>query len=110
MVQFGPSDYAMSIGIPGQAGHERVREAEQYIVETAQKRGIPARAEIRDAEGAKRHLDMGIRHFCVGWDVRILHDWFTEQGKAMRDVLANAEAGTPVAATEPVAARAQSGY
>jgi 4-hydroxy-2-oxoheptanedioate aldolase len=109
MVQFGPSDYAMSLGIPGQAGHQRVREAEQYIVDTAHKRGIPARAEIRDAEGAKRHLDMGIRHFCVGWDVRVLHDWFTEQGKAMRDILANAESGAPASsAAEPV--KVQAGY
>ena len=23
-----------------------------------------------------------MQHFCVGWDVRVLHDWFTEEGKA----------------------------
>jgi len=56
----------MGIGIPGQAADERAREAEKYVVETAHKRGIPARAEIRDAQGAARYLDMGIRHFCVG--------------------------------------------
>src|SRR5919202_683168 len=31
MVQFGPSDYSMSIGMPGQSAHERVREAEKYV-------------------------------------------------------------------------------
>ena len=87
MVQFGPSDYSMSIGMPGQGSHERVREAERYVIETAHKRGIPARAEIRDADGAGRYLEMGVRHFCVGWDVVMLHNWFTEQGKAMRAVL-----------------------
>jgi len=93
MVQFGPSDYAMSIGIPGQGGHARVREAEKYVIETSQKRGIPARAEIRDAGGAARYVEMGVQHFCVGWDVRVLHDWFTEQGKAMHDVLNAAASG-----------------
>src|ERR1700704_3142558 len=93
MVQFGPSDYAMSIGFPGQGAHERVREAEKYVIETSQKRGIPARAEIRDAGGAARYLEMGVQHFCVGWDVRVLHDWFTEQGKAMQDLLSGAGIG-----------------
>jgi 2-keto-3-deoxy-L-rhamnonate aldolase RhmA len=102
MVQFGPGDYSMSIGIPRQGGSERVLEAEKYVVETAHRMGIPARAEIRDAAGAKRHVEMGIKHFCVGWDVMVLSDWFTEQGKQMRDVLSNA--GGNVSAEIPAAA------
>src|SRR5436305_7498040 len=51
MVQFGPSDYSMSIGMPRGHGSDQVREAERYTIETAHKRGIPARAEIRDAAG-----------------------------------------------------------
>jgi 2-keto-3-deoxy-L-rhamnonate aldolase RhmA len=104
MVQFGPSDYSMSLGIPGQTADARVREAEAYMVETAHRRGIPARAEIRDASGAARFLEMGIRHFCVGWDVRILNDWFTEQGKAMHRLLDGQ--ATP----QPVPVAAASGY
>jgi 2-keto-3-deoxy-L-rhamnonate aldolase RhmA len=92
MVQFGPSDYSMSIGMPGQGSHERVREAEAYVIQTAHKRGIPARAEIRDAQGAGRYLEMGVRHFCVGWDVVTLHTWLTDQGKAMRAVLSDSVA------------------
>jgi 2-keto-3-deoxy-L-rhamnonate aldolase RhmA len=108
MVQFGPSDYSMSLGIPGQPGHERIREAEKYVVETAHRRGIPARAEIRDSSGARRSVEMGIRHFCVGWDVRVLHDWFVAEGKAMRDILAGASASELVAAGD--GARPQTGY
>jgi 4-hydroxy-2-oxoheptanedioate aldolase len=104
MVQFGPSDYAMSIGLPGQGSHQKVREAERFVIETAHRRGIPARAEIRDAAGAQPYLEMGVRHFCVGWDVRILHDWFTQQGTAMQVLLAGE---TP---TVSVAAPARSGY
>jgi 2-keto-3-deoxy-L-rhamnonate aldolase RhmA len=94
MVQFGPSDYSMSIGTP-RGGSEKVAEAERYTIETAHRLGIPARAEIRDASGARRYLEMGVQHFCVGWDVRILHDWLTEQGQAMRDVLSNAAGARP---------------
>jgi 2-keto-3-deoxy-L-rhamnonate aldolase RhmA len=109
MVQFGPSDYSMSIGMPRGHGSDRVREAERYVIETAHKRGIPARAEIRDAAGAEHYVEMGIRHFCVGWDVRILHDWLTDNGRRMREVLgaAGASVGQPDGA---VAARPQTGY
>jgi len=110
MVQFGPSDYAMSIGIPGQGSHARVRDAEKYVIETSQKRGIPARAEIRDAGGAARYLEMGVQHFCVGWDVRVLHDWFTEQGKAMHDVLAAAAGGQVAPVAVGAGGGRQTGY
>lgn len=104
MVQFGPSDYAMSLGMPRQSNHEKVREAEKYVIETAHKKGIPARVELRDASTAKTYLDMGVKHFCVGWDVRVLHDYFTDNGKAMRELLSGA--------SEPalVGSGASSGY
>jgi 2-keto-3-deoxy-L-rhamnonate aldolase RhmA len=110
MVQFGPSDYAMSIGRPRESSHPAVVEAEKYTIETAHKMGIPARAEIRDANGAARHLEMGVRHFCVGWDVRVLYDWFTQNGKAMRELLSR-ELDTEVPAPKaPAAAGAIQGY
>jgi 2-keto-3-deoxy-L-rhamnonate aldolase RhmA len=109
MVQFGPSDYSMSLGMPGQGSHDRVREAEKFTIETSQRRGIPARAEIRDANGAQRYLEMGVRHFCVGWDVRILHDWFTDQGKAMQRLLSGEQDGQLVATPQP-STRVRSGY
>src|SRR2546426_11488720 len=35
MVQFGPADYSMSIGLAGQFDHPRVREAERHVIATA---------------------------------------------------------------------------
>ena len=90
MVQFGPSDYSMSIGKPGryQGGlHPEVLEAEQHTIETALKKGIRPRVELGGASGAKRYLDMGVRDFCIGWDVLTLYQWFKENGKAMRELL-----------------------
>jgi 2-keto-3-deoxy-L-rhamnonate aldolase RhmA len=91
LVQFGPSDYSMSIGKPGrsyQGGlHPDVIEAEKYTIETAIKMGIRPRVELGDPSGAPRYLEMGVRDFCIGWDVTILYSWFKNQGKAMRELL-----------------------
>ena len=87
MVQFGPADYSMSIGRVGEFGHPDVKAAEKRVIETSLKMGIAPRAELGSAEGAKRYLDMGVRHFCVGTDVSILINWFRTQGDEMRKVL-----------------------
>lgn len=90
MVQFGPADYSMSLGIPGQWSNPRIREAEEYVIKTALKHGIQPRAEIDHPSAAERYLNLGVRHFCIGTDMSILYDWFKENGKAMREILASA--------------------
>ena len=87
MVQFGPADYSMSIGMAGQAGHPKVKEAERRVIETALKMGVTPRAEISRPEQAKAYLDMGVRHFCIGTDMRVLFDWFKENGQGMKEIL-----------------------
>jgi 2-keto-3-deoxy-L-rhamnonate aldolase RhmA len=87
MVQFGPADYSMSIGLAGQFSHPRVREAERYVIETSLKLGIAPRAENSRPEEARRYLDMGVKHFCIGTDVSILFEWFVQNGKGMRELL-----------------------
>jgi len=86
MVQFGPADYSMSMGIPGQWDHPRVKEAERYTIETALKIGVAPRVELSDVKGAEPYLKMGVKHFCVGWDVDILYRWCLDQGKAFKDL------------------------
>ena len=56
MLQFGPADYAMSIGLAGQRNHASVREAEAFVIKTALEKGIAPRAEITRPEEAKRYL------------------------------------------------------
>jgi 4-hydroxy-2-oxoheptanedioate aldolase len=84
MVQFGPADYSLSIGIPGQWEHPRVREAEMHVIKTALRLGVAPRVEIDRPEQARPYLDMGVRHFCMGWDVGILMEWFKAEGTALR--------------------------
>ena len=88
IVQFGPADYSMSAGIAGQWDHPTIKAAERRVIETALKMGIAPRAEINDPKDAQRYLDMGVRHFCVGRDIRILADFYEQTGEAMREVLA----------------------
>src|SRR5215470_11125733 len=87
MVQFGPADYSMSIGLAGQWDHPRVVEAERRMIRTALAAGIARRAEISRPEQAKPYLDLGVRHFCLGWDVEILFEWFKREGDTMRKIL-----------------------
>jgi 2-keto-3-deoxy-L-rhamnonate aldolase RhmA len=87
MVQFGPADYSMSLGLVGQFDHPKVQEAERYVIETALKMGIAPRAELSDPDQAQKYLDMGVKHFCVGTDVSILFNWFKQAGQKMSALL-----------------------
>lgn len=101
MVQFGPSDYSMSIGVPAQyqgGRHPAVIEADEYIIKTALKMGIRPRIELGDPSGAAPYLAMGVKDFCIGWDVTIMFDWFREKGGAMREALGLEVRDTPLGA------------
>jgi 2-keto-3-deoxy-L-rhamnonate aldolase RhmA len=87
MVQFGPADYGMSIGLAGQWSHPDVINAERLTIETALRKGVHPRVEIDDPAQATRYQEMGVRHFCLGWDVGILHDWWQANGGQMRERL-----------------------
>ncbi|WIM12187.1 aldolase/citrate lyase family protein [Enhydrobacter sp.] len=87
MVQFGASDFSMSIGKPAQYGDAEVLAAEKKTIETALRKGLHPRVELRDPGQADKYLEMGVKHFCIGWDVRILADWWDSKGAEMRGLL-----------------------
>ena len=93
MVQFGASDYSMSLGLTGQRNHPDVKRAERKTIETALKMGLHPRVELADINQAAPYLEMGVKHFCIGWDVRILHEWWRVNGEAMRRKLTGAKLG-----------------
>ena len=97
MVQFGASDFSMSIGKTGQYNDPEVLAAEKKTIETALKKGLHPRVELRDPSQAGKYLDMGVKHFCIGWDVRILADWWDTKGAEMRGLLGGKSA-TPAKA------------
>ena len=87
MVQFGASDFSMSIGKTGQYADAEVLAAEKKTIETALRMGLHPRVELRDPSQAGKYLEMGVKHFCIGWDVRILADWWDTKGAEMRGLL-----------------------
>jgi 2-keto-3-deoxy-L-rhamnonate aldolase RhmA len=91
MVQFGPADYALSMGWSRPHAADAIRETERLVIEKALSRGIQPRAEIADARDANWYLDLGVRHFCIGHDVGILYNWWAEQGRLMRSTITEHE-------------------
>lgn len=87
MVQFGPADYSNSIGLTGQFNHPEVKEAEQYMIKTALQKGIAVRVELGQPQGFEPYLELGVKHFNVGVDVKTLFDWFCKAGATMRHEL-----------------------
>jgi len=87
MVTFGYCDYAMSIGLPDQWDHPKVKEAERKTFETALKMGVTPRAEVHTVDQAKHYIDLGVRHLSVGWDLVILRDWWKKNGEELRKLV-----------------------
>jgi 4-hydroxy-2-oxoheptanedioate aldolase len=87
MVQFGPADYAMSIGKPGQFGDPEVGRAQERVIATAIEKGIRPRVELGSAEQAKPWIDRGIKDFCVGWDVRVIYQFCRREGEELAKLL-----------------------
>jgi len=77
----------MGIGRAGERYTPELRAIERRVFETALKMGVPPRAEINTADQAKYFLDMGVRHFCIGTDITILHQWWKAHGEDLRKAL-----------------------
>jgi 4-hydroxy-2-oxoheptanedioate aldolase len=90
MVQFGPTDYSVSIGEPGQGKSPEVQRVHQDMIELALKKGVAPRVEIASFEQAKPYIEIGVSHFCIGWDIRTIYTWCQQQAEGMRELLARA--------------------
>ena len=90
MIQWGAADYTISTGRPGQWFSPETRAVETRVFETALRMGVPPRCEINSPDDAKRYLDMGVRHFCIGTDLLVWFDWCRKNGEAMRKALGGA--------------------
>jgi 4-hydroxy-2-oxoheptanedioate aldolase len=87
MVQFGPSDYSMSIGLAGQRNHPTVVEAYEYTIKTAIKMGVRPRAEIQTPADAEHYLNQGVKDFNLSTDTAILSAFYQNQGSALRQLV-----------------------
>ncbi|MBC8232729.1 2,4-dihydroxyhept-2-ene-1,7-dioic acid aldolase [bacterium] len=85
MIQWGPSDYSMSSG----RRREEVKDVERKVFETALKMNVPPRAEIGSPEQAEYYLELGVKHFNIGTDLSILHNWWKVNGDNLRKIVGN---------------------
>jgi len=89
MIQWGGSDYSMSIGKAGQRASPEVKAVEKRVIETALEMGVQPRAEITTPDQARYYLDLGVRHFCLGTDLYVLHSYWRQNGEELAKVLSD---------------------
>ena len=87
LVQWGPSDYALSVGLSRRESHDRIREVERRVIDTCHAAGVPCRAEINTVEEASYYGDLGVRHFSIGYDLWTMHDVLKDSGERLRAAL-----------------------
>jgi len=84
MVQFGPSDYSMSRGWNAKDHINECKEAEREMIRVALKHGVQPRCEINTPEDAKYYINLGVKHFCIGDEMRVLMAYWNNVGGEMR--------------------------
>jgi 4-hydroxy-2-oxoheptanedioate aldolase len=87
MVQFGPNDYSVSLGKPGQGFGPEIEKVHKEMIKMALAKGIAPRVEINSPDEAKPYIEMGVHHFCMGWDTQNIAGWCKAQGPALRKQL-----------------------
>ena len=45
-----------------------IQPFEEHVIKKSLEYGIPPRIEIGAVAQAQRYADLGVRHFCAGWD------------------------------------------
>ncbi len=84
MTQWGPADFGFSRGQPSLMATPEIRPFEEQVIKKSLEYGIHPRIEIGAVEQAKRYTDMGVRHFCIGWDRFIYRAALAGLGEGMK--------------------------
>lgn len=88
MVQFGPSDYSMSMGKNASTIKDDCKTAELKMIDVALKHGIQPRCEIfGNPDEVKYYLDLGVKHICFGDEMKIYNSFLVNEGQYMRKII-----------------------
>lgn len=87
MVVFGPGDYSLSVDKLGEKDSDEVLEAERKTIETALANDVRPRAEISHPAEAEPYLEKGVQDFNLNTDLGILHEWWSEQGSELEELV-----------------------
>lgn len=85
MVQFGPSDYSLSRGWNMAEHREECREAEREMIKVALKHGVAPRCEIGSPAEAEYYMNLGVKHFCLGDELKNNFNYWTKNGKELKE-------------------------
>ena len=89
MTQWGPADFGFSRGQPDLMDTDEIKPFEELVIGKSIDYGIAPRIEIRSVDQAQRYMDLGVRHFCVGWDRFIFQSALANIGEGMQKLLSS---------------------
>ena len=87
MIQWGPADYSMSVGMSRVTDAPAIKAVERRVIETCLKAGVQPRVELGSPDDARYYLDLGVRHFNLGVDLTIYFNWLNTNGDALRKLI-----------------------
>ena len=87
MNQWGPADFGFSRGNPSLMFTPEIQPFEELVIKKSIEYGVPPRIEIADVEQAKRYVQLGVRHFCIGWDRFIYQAALMKTGEGLRKIV-----------------------
>jgi 4-hydroxy-2-oxoheptanedioate aldolase len=80
---FGPGDYSVSIGLPGQIGHAAVQSAIERVAAAAQKAGKFWGTVAVGPELYQRAVTLGAKFLCPGGDLKVMTLGLRELAKTL---------------------------
>ena len=58
------------------------------VIKLALEKGVHPRVELPGIEMAQPFWELGVRHFCVGWDIRVIVQWCQQQAEVWKKLSA----------------------
>lgn len=92
LIQFGPVDYSLSVGRVGESRGPEIAAVERRVIERCHAAGVAVRAEISTPDDAERYRELGVRHFSLGVDLAVLYEWWSTNGRRLREIVEADEA------------------
>jgi len=85
-VLFGPSDFSVSIGRPGEGTHPKVMEALGETIKAADRHGKYVCKGVSHpwVENARKYVEMGCHMIEMGHDATILRTIWSQKGEEIR--------------------------
>ncbi len=91
VIFFGPADFSVLAGIPGQFGHERIRSAVDRVANAARSAGKHWGTPCFSVDHARELVDRGARFLCHSADLILVKEGF----ESIRDEFAAIGVGSP---------------